>query len=254
MSIQHNCKFIFILIGFSFLAILGPSVASAQTDTTATDTTAIAPKVKKKELAGRQLLLGVDVFHPVINYFNGSQHGYEIESQYYTRNDYYLALEGGGGGANVNYSNLQYNTKNAFLRFGFNKSVLPRNAPKDWDIMFIGLRAAASRVVRGPASYVIVDSVWGNAPGTFPNSSTFFAYWAELTAGMRVEVAKNLFVGWNIRGKFMLNGRSFSALSPLYIAGYGRGDKNSAFDFDLYVSYALRWKRKEKAAAVAKPK
>ena len=242
MSILRNYKYIFAAISLVLLASW-PGLSSAQTDTVATDTAAV-PKMKKKELSGRQLLVGIDVFHPVINHFVGGQQSFEVEAEYYTRNEYYLTLEGGAGGANVNYPNLAYNTNNTFLRFGFNKSVLTRNTPKDWDIMFIGLRAAGSLVNRGLASYTILDSVWGNYSGPPQSGSTFLALWAELTAGMRVEMAKNLFVGWNIRGKFMLNGRSFSALSPLYIAGYGKGDKNAVFDFDVYVSYALRWKRK----------
>ena len=57
--------------------------------------------MKKKETAGRQLTIGVDVFHPIINYFIGDQHGFELAATYYTRNDYYLVLDGGAGGANV---------------------------------------------------------------------------------------------------------------------------------------------------------
>jgi hypothetical protein len=40
-----------------------------------------------------------------------------------------------------------------------------------------------------------------------------------------------------------MNGSSFKDLAPLYIAGYGRGDKNSIFDFNMYLSYAIRWDR-----------
>jgi hypothetical protein len=66
----------------------------------------------------------------------------------------------------------------------------------------------------------------------------------ELTGGMRVELVKGLMAGWNLRGKFMMNGKSFKDLSPLNIAGYGKGDKNAAFDFNVYMSYAIRWKKK----------
>jgi hypothetical protein len=61
---------------------------------------------------------------------------------------------------------------------------------------------------------------------------------------MRVELAKGLLAGWNLRGKFLMNGRSFKDLAPLNIAGYGKGDKNANFDFNLYLAYAIRWNRK----------
>ena len=39
----------------------------------------------------------------------------------------------------------------------------------------------------------------------------------------------------NLVGKFVMNGKSFRDLSPLFIAGYGKGDKNANFDFNLYI-------------------
>jgi len=240
---QCICRFIFTLT-FSALVLLGSSCAFAQADTTATDSTN-APKVKKPELAGRQLCIGVDYFHPIINYFITGQGAYEIAADYYTKNEYYLVLEGGWGWSSVNYPNvLSYTTKNSFLDFGFNKTLLPRDRPTDWDKMFIGLSLAAADIHRGNAKYSIVDSLWGIDTGSKPAPKPYPAIWAELSGGVRVELWKGLSAGWTVRGKFMLNGKSFNNLSPQYIAGYGQGEKNVVFDVDMYVSYSIRWKRK----------
>jgi hypothetical protein len=66
----------------------------------------------------------------------------------------------------------------------------------------------------------------------------------EVTGGMRVELVKGLMAGWNVRGKFLLNTADFRDLAPLYVAGYGRGEKNAVFDFNLYLGYAIRWRKK----------
>jgi len=108
--------------------------------------------------------------------------------------------------------------------------------------MFIGFRAAIADVSRGATTFTVLDSVWGNTTGSAPAKS-FIAYWAEVTGGMRVEFWKGICGGWNLRGKFMLNSRSFNDVAPLNIAGFGKGDKNVAFDFNLYISYGIRWKR-----------
>jgi hypothetical protein len=115
-------------------------------------------------------------------------------------------------------------------------------------MMFFGLRAGYADVKRGEASFIVTDSVWGSSPGTTAGKS-FSAVWLELVGGMRVELVKGLFAGWTLRGKFIMNGKSFSDLSPLYIAGYGRGDKNADFDFNVFISYAIRWKRKNGSIA-----
>ena len=216
----------------------------AQTaDTVVATDSAGLQKVKKKDLAGHQLTIDIDLVHPVLNSLVTDRFGYEFGLDYYMHNDLYLVAEGGWGGSTVDYSDLKYSTTNNFFRFGFNRSLLTRDRPTDWDMMFIGFRAGFADVNRGPATFTVLDSVWGNLTGT-AKSKTFQAYWGELVAGMRVEFVKGLFGGWTARGKILFNGKSFNDLSPLYVAGYGKGDKNVAFDFNVYVSYGIRWKRR----------
>lgn len=243
MSIQSTLRYLFILT-FSLLLVTCFCPAIAQTDTVAVDTTTEI-KVKKKDSAGHQLCIGVDIFHPIVNHFLTGRSANEFEADYYLRNEFYGAMELGWGSSSVNYPDLKYNTTNTFLRLGFNKTILPRDNPRDWDMMLFGLRLAAANINRSSATFMINDTVWGNThDSTLARKPPFTAVWVELTLGMRVAIISNFFAGWNIRGKFMMNGKSFSDLAPLYIAGYGRGDKNSAFDFNVYISYAIRWKRK----------
>jgi Domain of unknown function (DUF6048) len=220
----------------------------AQADAATADTTT-EHSMKKPDSAGHQLCIGIDLVSPVRNAFYTDRHGYEGEADYYLRNEFYLAAEAGSGGSKVDYPDLKYTTTNTFFRAGFNKTILARESKTDWDMMFFGLRAAYTQVTRSAASFTVLDSMWGNTTGSRPDTH-FGVIWAELTGGMRVELLKGLFAGWNLRGKFIMNGKSFQKDAPLYIAGYGKGDKNSSFDFNLYISYGFRWARKFKAASV----
>lgn len=242
-------RYLFILL-LSVVSLMPAGKLLAQQDTVATASEAEAddePTPRKKYTGGHQLTLAVDLFHPAMAQWATDRKTYEGEVTWYLKkNEYYAVLEGGWGSSTVNYPDLKYTTTNYFARAGFNKSVLYRESEKDWDMMFIGLRLAGGTLSRSAASYTIVDTVWGNATGLSPQKS-FPVFWVEITTGTRVELARNLMAGWNIRGKFMMNGRSFSDLAPLHIAGFGRGDKNSSFDFNLYLVYALRWDRKAAA-------
>lgn len=244
MSTPGSLRYIYILL--SSLICFGSLSVKAQTaDTTAVaDTVIIKPK---PDLAGHQLTLGIDIVGPVANYFSSNKQGYEFAADYYLKNELYLAAEGGWGSSDVNYTDLKYNTSNTFYRLGFNKVLLPRENPTDWSGVILGLRVGTAFIDRSVATYTITDSLWGNSSGNIAGK-TFNGYWMEVTGGVRLDLYKGIMAGWNIRGKFMLNGRSFNDLSPLYIAGYGRGDKNAVFDFNFYLSYAIRWKR---AATVA---
>ncbi len=189
-----------------------------------------------------QLRFGIDILKPVISTFLTAQRSYEFEIDYYFKKDIYVVAEGGWGSAEFETNKLSYSSSNYFARAGINKSMFARMSAKDWDMGFIGARYGIAPIQRSKASYFIEDPFWGNRTGTIP-SANMVAHWFEVTGGVRVELVKGLFTGWNVRGKFRLNQNSFKELPPSYIAGYGMGDKNSIFDFNFYLSYAIRWKK-----------
>ncbi len=233
--------FLFFLLLFSF------ADASAQT---AVDTSAAKKPKKEPEHYGHQLRIGFDISKPIVNALQDTRTSYEAEVDYYLRKEVYAVAEGGFGSAKYDYSDLSYKSTNSFFRLGVDRTLITRLGASDWDAAFVGVRYGVGFINRGEAAYTIVDSVWGNASGTTP-AKTFTAHWAEVTGGVRVELLKNFFAGWNVTGRFLLNGRSFNELSPVFIGGYGRGDKTTVFDFNFYFCYAFRWggEKKEKPDA-----
>jgi len=201
-----------------------------------------------------QFRVGIDISKPIINAFIKDRQSYEFEMDYYHKKELYFVAEAGWGSADVTDSakQLVYNTSNIFFKAGINKAMLARISNKDWDMGFIGLRYGVGLINRSSASYTTYDNFWGSTSGTVPAKS-YTAHWAELTGGVRVELFEGVFTGWNIRARFMLNRKSFEELPPAYIAGYGRGDKGSIFDFNFYVNYAIRWRRYKTPVAVPPP-
>ena len=100
---------------------------------------------------------------------------------------------------------------------------------------------------RSDATYTITDSLWGPTSGSIEGRN-FTAHWAEVVGGIRVELYRGIIAGWNVRAKFLLNAKTFQDLSPAYISGYGKGDKSTAFDFNFYLCYAMRWGKKADSA------
>lgn len=194
--------------------------------------------------ASHQLRFSFDISRPILNLAKPDQYSYEFMVDYYWRRELYAVLEGGWGGSDYNYPDLSYTSSNPFLRIGIEKTLVKRLAGNDWDQVFLGARYGFGPVTRSEATYVTTDSVWGSTSGTIAAENTT-AHWAEILAGVRVELLPRLMTGWNARVRFLLNDRAFEELSPAFIAGYGRGDKTVVFDLNFYVCYALRWKREE---------
>lgn len=192
-----------------------------------------------------QFNISVDFFHPIINSFSSTKKSYEVVLDYALPKDVYAVLEGGFGSASVDYAapTLKYTSSNSFVRFGINKSMLQRLSKTDWDIIFIGLRYGVAFINRSEAQYSIDNKYFGNVYDVIP-AKNMTAHWLEITGGMRVELMSNIFAGYNVRAKFIMNGKALKELAPYNIAGFGKGEKTAIFDFNMYLGYSIRWNKK----------
>lgn len=259
---------------FSILLLLAGSTVFAQTDTTVVDidtvkriaiphdtllqremidsikvlpgSDTIKNKTNDTKDSLHQLRIGLNVGGLFLNSFGkdslSARRAIELELDYYYKKNLYLVAEVGWGNGSVDYADLKYSSNNIFLKLGVNKSILMRRSETDWDMAFVGLRYAMSMINRGEASYLTLNPFWGNTSGVIPGRN-IFSHWFELTAGTRIELYRGIFMGWNIRTRFRLNKKPFEELPPYYIGGYGKGDKGFVFDFNFYLSYAIRWQR-----------
>lgn len=242
------------LLSFLFLflpgaALMAQSARTLPSETPATDSTkkatgdsaviASAPKMPSIH----QLRFGFDLYRIAYNIMYPSRTGYEAQVDYALTRKTYLVAETGFGGGKIDYDFLKYDTKAYFLRLGLDQQFLDVISDRDFDIGFIGVRLATAVGNRSAVTYTVPSPFGPPSEGT-ADAQNYAVFWGEITGGIKVEVWKGLFVGWSIRGKFMFNSGVFKDLSPNYIPGYGKGDKTTNFDFNFYLSYALRWKGK----------
>jgi hypothetical protein len=183
------------------------------------------------------LRLGIDASRFIMNAATGRQ-TYEAAADYDFKRDLSAVLEGGWGRDEVNYDYLKYSSSGSFIRLGIDKSLFTPEAGNDYDKVFVGLRYGLGLMKRGEANYTIYDDYWGPVNGTTP-AKNFTAHWLELTGGISMEILHNVYAGWSIRGKWLMNKKAFNDLSPSLIPGYGRGDKATVFDFTIHLFYAI---------------
>lgn len=210
-------------------------------DSTAAKDSLTTTGKKKRAPFERQLRLGVDIYRPIASLAYRNRYGLELMADYTFREDKYLVLEAGYGGGRIDYDYLKYQTNNVFVKLGIDVSMFDKLDNKDWDIIFVGFRYGTGIGTRGPATFNVGNPFGGIASDEAP-ARNFWAHWGEITAGMRFELLPRFFTGWNVRAKFFFNANTFDgSVSPNYIAGYGTGDKSTAFDFNFYCAYAIRW-------------
>lgn len=219
-------------------SIAGKTVGASGTKTDSTTT-------KKKEPKPpyiHQLRFNLDVARLATNFIYPDKKGFEFAIDYKLRGKNYLVAEGGWGKNKVDYTNLQYDNTGSFIKLGIDKNVVDVLNDKDFDVFFIGIRYGMGFGQRSTATF-LVPSYFGPPEVGTSEAENYLIHWGEINAGVRVEILENWFVGWNVRVKFLLNAGEFKTLAPSYAPGYGKGDKSTFTGANLYLAYALRWKK-----------
>ena len=143
---------------------------------------------------------------------------------------------------------FSYDSQGSFFRVGVDVNLLKDRQTGRYDaaddIILFGLRFARARI-DDQLQFQSVNSLWGTTTITQQNEG-LAATWVEMTAGVKVEVFKNIFLGYNLRFKFA---RSFSddpTLIPYFIPGFGRSDREERFGFDYSIFYRIPLRRGRK--------
>lgn len=82
------------------------------------------------------------------------------------------------------------------------------------------------------------DPTWGfpEIPFSYEGVKTT-ATWAELLAGIKVNVYKNFYMGWSLRYRIRMNMKKTEHTEPWYIPGFGKNNSTN-----LGVTYSLIYK------------
>lgn len=213
---SHKKQFSFI---FSLLLMLSSTVAGQ--DTTAFD----------------GVRFSYDVGTIPALYLFPEQRRIEVQADFKFAPNYYGVAEFGLLELDTTRENYAYSQQGSFYRIGIEYNAI---AAKD-DLLAIGGRIGSSHFTQQASDIYIspTDSIWRDVyfPQIPEQSHTVF--WLELTLGMKVEVFRNFYLGWTLRGKAMLFGAKSDHLEPYIIPGFGRGNRKTAASVNYYISYKI---------------
>jgi hypothetical protein len=193
------------------------------------------PKVKKEpeEFIPTGIRIGVDLNSFTRNLWDEGKtlQEYQIDIDF---RHYLLALEYGNSKVEEFEPSYSYTNKGAYFRIGPEINFM--YVPGKPHLVFGGLRYASS-TLDDQLTYDTEDA-FGTTQITSSNDNAK-AQWAEMVVGTKINLWKELFIGFTIRYKFL---KSVNAgdLYPHWIPGYGenRLDDNDLFGF----SYHLWWR------------
>lgn len=197
----------------------------------------IKDSVNKFEL--NSFRIEVDV-SPVITTFLNRGEIYQFESaiQAEINNRFYPVFEIGYAGADkLTLSGIQYQGKAFFYRLGMDFNLIKNQKNNKYTNYFlIGARLGHTNLDYNLQDINFENNYWGNNfQQDFQGKSLNF--WFEITAGIRVEIYKRVYVGWTARIKNLITNADDGAYKPLYIPGFGINGDESVWGFNYLVGY-----------------
>jgi hypothetical protein len=227
---KHTLKFIFSL-SFVFVSIIGTAQEEKKKDS-------VAPKTEKFGIR-----VGVDLFKLTRSFYEKDYRGIELVGDYRLTKKYFIAAEIGNESKTVDELNLNFTTEGTYLKAGFDY-----NAYENWldmeNMIYLGLRYGVSSFSQTLNEYQIynTDPYFNEGEISYPGEKFegLSAQWAEVVAGVKAEVLKNVYVGFSVRLNYLVSNNKPESFDNLYIPGFNR-TYNGKFGagFNYTVSYFL---------------
>ena len=168
----------------------------------------------------------------------GTTYSYESALQVDLLHKYYPIFELGLAGANkLSNDNIGFKTNALFGRLGidFNLQKKKKDSKPTNNMFQAGLRLGMSNFRYNITNVVITDNYWGGTEAIPYNNISTTKMWFEVVVGVRVEIAKNIYMGWSVRNKNLLSKDIINSPNPWYIPGFGinSGSSNWAINYVL---------------------
>lgn len=187
--------------------------------------------------------VGVDLYKLARSVYDEDYRGLEVVADYRFSKKIYLAGEIGNEKKTTDDDRLNFTTSGTYFKAGFDY-----NTYENWlgmeNLIHVGLRYGVSSFSQTLNSYDIYNPYpyLGEAPTVISGQEFkgLSASWAEVVAGVKVEVFDNIFVGFSARLNRIVTNKQPENFANLYIPGFNRTyDGDFGVGFNYTVSYFI---------------
>jgi hypothetical protein len=182
--------------------------------------------------------IGVNLARFVYYFTDPAERGAELSLDFEIYRNLFPVLEAGYSSVSDAVDEAQYESSGPYARLGFDYNVLPVKDRSVHHSITAGLRYATSLFSHRAENITIPSDYWGDVViDSYENSLQ--GHWLELVGGVEAEIVSNLFFGWSVRYKILLNPGMDPRVTPLLIPGYGRGTEERGFGFTYSIAYKI---------------
>lgn len=239
------------LFYISFLVIHLSSKAQNKNELVYNDTIVnISDSLNKKNYA---LRFGFDPLKIALSQTDKNYSGFEVVGDLNFFENLFLSIEFGREDKTKQSEKINFTTTGSYIKLGADY-----NMYKNWKGMnnhiYIGIRFANSIHKQRVNSFYLRNSdfLWGNELITSGTGiglrENLNASWIEFVTGIKVQVLKNIYMGFNVRFNRLFNDKKPLNFDNLYIPGFNKKtDENifgAGFNYNLSYSIPIKFGKK----------
>ncbi|MEN8227945.1 MAG: DUF6048 family protein [Bacteroidota bacterium] len=182
--------------------------------------------------------IGLDLARFAYYFTKPAEIGAELSADFEVYKNIYPVVELGFSTMSESTDLFDYASGGSYGRLGLDYNVLPMKDRSVHHTFTVGARYGISLFTHRTENMFIQNAYWGDL--TLDSyESTLRGQWIELVGGMKAEVASNLFLGWSLRYKILLNQDMDQTVTPQLIPGYGNGTNNRGFGLTYSIFYKI---------------
>lgn len=202
---------------------------------------------EEKKIANRGnpgIAVGIDLAPFITHLFSNERFGVAADVRYTLNRKWQTVAELGYETVEIDDEKMTYSSDGSFMRLGFDYNMFNVDEEGNSDNILLGLRYGFAMQEHDCSRYTIEEGYWGDYQSML-GSSDVNAHWAELVLGLRSEVLKNVYMGWSVRVRTIIDVGADSVLEPYAIPGYGRRDRSTNLGFTYTLEYHIPFKKKK---------
>lgn len=193
-----------------------------------------------KKFTLNSVRIDIDISPVITTFLNrGDIFSYETALQVEINKSFYPVFETGMAGAKkLTPSGITFQGNALFYRLGMDFNLIKSKANNSMsnNLFLLGVRLGYTYFNYDMLNISYQNEYWkAGLQKDIRNKSSNL--WFEITAGIRVEIFKNLYIGWTARIKNMLIPTSPGKYKPWYVPGYGIYHDESTWGFNYLIGY-----------------
>ena len=153
--------------------------------------------------------------------------------------NWFIAAEAGHLDIQIERESFDYNSNGVFFRVGADYNVLRKRDDTSNDVIILFARYGFATLTHSSDRIQVSNQYWGDLDTSF-SSEKINSHWVELGFSIKAELYRNIFIGWAVRGKYLLYRSRDSLVDPYLIPGFGSiGKNNTAYSMHYGIYYRI---------------